>query len=292
MNDQDRDLVAALADGRLSTTAAEDALARIEAEPEMSVEYAHQIAALEFLNSGVAPRMTVREREALHTSLTEKLGLAPETTPPPSPRKQKIPWWQPVFGLATAAAVVAAIVILPGTLTGGSQDTASFDLAGAVLDDAEVEQSETTITEVEAMEARPEDGQVFTDKTQVAAPDSERDVLEDLLKQDQVYESNSATLEDLLSRARGADSPAAVSRLLSPPDSNSTVDLNTDDVAACIDELEADLPEGITRILVLGAGLENDVMIIHLGFDFGSGVEDGLSFVLDTCTLVDHGPQG
>ncbi len=288
MNDQDRDLVAALADGRLSTTAAEDALARIEAEPEMSVEYAHQIAALEFLNSGVAPRMTVRERETLHTSLTEKLGLAPETTPSPSPRKPRIPWWQPVFGLATAAAVVAAIVILPGTLTGDSRDNASLNVAGALLDDAEVERSETTITEAGAIEARPEDGQAFTQETPVAAPEPEGDVLGDLLKQDQVYEANSATLEDLLSRARGADSPAAVS----PHDFESTIDLNTDDVAACIDELDADLPERIVRILIIGADLENDMMTIHLGFDFGSGVEDGLSFVLDTCTLIDHGPQG
>ncbi len=63
-------------------------------------------------------------------------------------------------------------------------------------------------------------------------------------------------------------------------------------MAACIDELDTDLPEGIIGILVLGAGLEKDVMIVHLGFDFGSGVEDGLSFVLDTCAFVDHGPQG
>ncbi len=291
MNDQDRDLIAALAEGRLGATVAEDALARIEAEPEMSVEYEHQIAALEFLNSDVAPRMTTRERDNLHASLIEKLGLAPETTPSPSPGKRRIPWWQPVFGLATAAAVVAAVVILPGALTGGSQDTPSFDLAGAVLENTEVERPEPTITEAGAMEARPEDGQAFTDGTQIAAPESEGDLLGDLLEQGKVYEASSATLEDLLRRARGADSPAAVFLLLSP-DFDSTVDLNADDVAACIDELGVELPEGIVRILVLGAGLENDVMIIHLGFDFGSGVEDGLSFALGTCTLVDHGPQG
>lgn len=292
MNDQDRDLIAALADGRLSGTAAEDALARIEADPELSVEYAHQITALEFLNSGVVPRMTASERETLHANLTEQLGFEMEKTPSPSPQRRKIPWWRPVLGLATAAAVVAAIVILPGTLTGGSQDTASFDLAGAVLDDTEVERSETTIAAAGTPEARAEDGQAFAGETEIAASETGPDALEDLLKQDQVYDTNSAVLEDLLSRARGADSPAAVSRLLSPLDFDSTVTLNTGDVAACIDELDTDLPEGITGILVLGAGLENDVMIIHLGFDFGSGVEDGLSFVLDTCALVDHGPQG
>lgn len=291
MNDQDRDLIAALADGRLSGTAAEDALARIEADPELSVEYAHQITALEFLNSGVVPRMTASERETLHTNLTEKLGFDMETTPLPSPERRKIPWWRPVLGLATAAAVVAAIVILPGTLIGGSQDTASFDLAGAVSEDTRVEQSQTTLAAAGTQEARAEDGQAFADETEIAASETGPEVLGDLLKQDQVYETNSAVLEDLLRRAQGADSPAALSRLFSP-DFESTVTLNTDDVAACIRELDTDLPEGIIRFLVLGAGLEKDVVIVHLGFDFGSGVEDGLSFVLDTCALVDYGPQG
>ena len=92
----------------------------------MSAEYADQIAALDFLNSGAVPRMTASERETLHVNLTEQLGLVPKTLPVPSPARRKIPWWQPVFGVATAAAVVAAIVIIPGTLTGGSADTAAL----------------------------------------------------------------------------------------------------------------------------------------------------------------------
>ena len=81
MNDQDRDLIAALAEGSLGTEAAEAATARIESDPELTAEYADQVAALEFLTSSASPRMTAAERTTLHANLTEQLGLV---APPPS----------------------------------------------------------------------------------------------------------------------------------------------------------------------------------------------------------------
>ena len=278
MNDQDRDLIIALAMGRLSETAAEDALARIEADPELSAEYAGQIAALELLGSGDAPRMTASERETLHVNLAEQLGLVPRTTPTRSPAKRKLPWWQPVFGLATAAAVVAAIVILPGALTGGSSDDASFDLVSAELESTNDDQPQTTVASAAtdgARSAAPDDAQALLDETEIA-----------------VHETDTVTLEDLLEQASGADSPGAVEEQLSSFDFASTVDLDVHAIDSCIDELSVDLPDGIIERRVIGANVREEKTIVHLGFDFGSGIEDGLSFVLENCTLVDHGPQG
>ncbi len=193
MNDQDRDLIAALAEGRLSGPTADDALARIETDPEMSAEYADQIAALEFLNSGAVPRMTASERETLHVNLTEQLGLVPKTMPVPAPAKRKIPWWQPAFGVATAAAIVAAIVILPGTLTGGSEDD---------LDSSGGEETQTTAAAAQVQEAPAADGQAFVEEQEIAVYE--------------VYETDSVKLGDLLDQAQGAVTPDDVSSRLAP----------------------------------------------------------------------------
>ncbi|RLE15803.1 MAG: hypothetical protein DRJ28_03150 [Actinobacteria bacterium] len=277
MNDQDRDLIAALAEGLLSGTEAEDALARIEADPEMSVEYSGQLSALDFLGSVVTPLMTTAEREALHVNLTEQLGLVPIPTPTPSPFRRRLPWWQPVFGLATAAAVVAAIVILPGTLTGGSSDNASFDLASAEPESTDVDQTQTTAAAAAdgVQEAAPLDARALDDDAEIA-----------------VHETDTVSLEDLLKQTGGADSPDAVEEQLSAFGFESTVDLNADAIDSCIHELSDDLPDGIIERRVIGANAQDDKTIVHLGFDFGSGIEDGLSFVLEDCTLVGHGPQG
>lgn len=279
MNDQDRDLIAALAEGLLSGTEAEDALARIEADPEMSAEYSGQLSALDFLGSGVTPLMTTAERDVLHVNLTEQLGLVSKPTPTPSPVRRRLPWWQPVFGLATAAAVVAAIVILPGTLTGGSSDNASFDLVSAELESTDVDQTQTTAAAAGAadgvQEAAPLDARALDDEAEIA-----------------VHETDTVSLEDLLKQTSGADSPDAVEEQLSTFGFESTVDLNAAAIDRCIHELSDDLPDGIIDSRVIGANAQDDKTIVHLGFDFGSGIEDGLSFVLDDCTLVGHGPQG
>jgi len=151
----------------------------------MSVEYSGQLSALDFLGSVVTPLMTTAEREALHVNLTEQLGLVPIPTPTPSPFRRRLPWWQPVFGLATAAAVVAAIVILPGTLTGGSSDNASFDLASAEPESTDVDQTQTTAAAAAdgVQEAAPLDARALDDDAEIAVHETDTVSLEDLLKQ-------------------------------------------------------------------------------------------------------------
>ncbi len=267
MNDQDRDLIAAFAEGSLGTDAAADAVARIESDPELAAEYADQVTALEFLASVDAPRMTPTERAAMHANLTEQLGLVrPPATPPV---KTPARWWVPVFGLATAAAVVAAVVIFPGT----TNDT--FQEAGATLDGSDVTQSDSVAAPGGTADARANEDQGASDDAGIS-----------------VYETDSVELEELLSEAGGADSPEAVQRQLSLLSFKSTVDLDPDEVKGCLDQLDAELPEGIEEILVIGADINDGATTVHLGFDYGDGVEDGLSFVLGTCSLVAHSPQG
>lgn len=267
MNDQDRDLIAALAEGRLGKDAASEAIARLESDPELASEYAHQVSALEFLASVDTPQMTESERTVLHANLTEQLGLAP---PPATVNPGKSArWWVPLFGLATAAAVVAAVVILPST----SDDT--FDQAGATLD-AENSTQTSSVTTEETAQAEP-------NQDQGAAGDGGGI---------SVYETDAVELDELLTEAGGADSHEDVQRRLSPLSFKSTVDLDTDQVTHCLEELDAELPAGIENILVIGADVEDETTTVHLGFDYGVGVEDGLSFVLGDCALVSHSPQG
>ncbi|GMQ93371.1 MAG: hypothetical protein BMS9Abin12_0848 [Acidimicrobiia bacterium] len=268
MNDQDRDLIAALAVGRLSTAAAEDAAARIEANPELASEYADQVAALEFLRSSAVPQMTHEERSALHINLTEKLGLTGEGKPA-VPLKRRTRWWQPVFGLATAAAVVAAIVILPGTLTGGSSDE-SFSPASAELDSQSEALTATTIAAAGTRETPANDGQTLADETEIA-----------------VYETGSVELSDLLDRAQGASSPDDLDSRLAPLELTKTTILRTGSLTECLIEIEPDLPRGIQRILPLGAEDIDGSTIAYFGLDYGSGVEAGVSVNLSTCEIVD-----
>jgi hypothetical protein len=280
MNDQDRDLIAALAEGRLGGAAVEDAIARIEADSELASEYADQVVALELLQSSAVPQMTADERSTLRMNLAEQLGLAPGTAPAPTASKRRIPWWQPVFGLATAAAVVTAIVILPGTLTGGSADIASVEVAIAEFDNAREEELPTTTTQssaatVETQEAPDDAGTILADEMDIA-----------------VYETESVELGDLLKQARGADSPDAVERRLMGFAFRSTVDLDSAEVERCLNVLADDIPEGVVKTLVIGAEVLVEDTIVHVGFDFGAGIEDALSFELESCSLIEHAPQG
>lgn len=276
MNDQDRDLIAALAEGSLGTEAAEAAIARIESDPELSAEYADQVAAFEFLTSSAAPRMTSAERTTLHANLTEQLGLV--APPAPVPAKTKTPWWVPAFGLATAAAVVAAVVIFPG----GSSD--EFEQAGAEIA-GETAVSETTAsagpaadTSTEAEEQAAGDGGATDDLADVG------DI--------SVYETDAVELNELIDEVEGADSTDEIHRELSALSFKSTIDFDVADVNACIDELSDHIPPGVATIHVLGASVEDEATIIHLGFDYGDGVEDGLSFAFENCAFVRHADQG
>ena len=282
MNDTDRDLIIALAQGDLSTAAAEEATARIEADPELATEYAEQVVALQFLRSASPPVMTETERSTLHANLTTQLGLLPVASPAVVAPKKRSRWLAPAFGMATAAVVVFAFVVFPGT----QQD--SFQEVSMQVDDASTGTSqvaESSPQTTAAASASAEDsGGIDSDSASVPPLTGEDPV--------SVYETDAVALDELLDQADGADSPESVQRQLSDLSFKSHVDLDSDEVDACLNELSVDLPDEILEVLVIGADVEGDQTTVHVGFDFGEGVEDGMSFVLESCELVEHAPQG
>jgi hypothetical protein len=279
MTDHDRDLIAALAEGRLSTAAAENATSRIEADPELASEYAYQVAALQFLQSSTAPRLTTAERSALRANLMEKLGIVTVAAPPAKKRAQ---WWVPVFGFATAA-VVAAFVLFPSSGEDSFQEVSrSFENESETSAEAPAADSlgstapeQTVTTASAAADSAVGDDQASAGDTPLS-----------------VYETHSVELDELLKSADGAIGPEAAQRQLSSLDLSSTVSLDRTQVDECLSDLGADIPDGVVNTTVLGADVEDNETTVHVGFDFGSGVEDGLSFVLETCEIVEHAPQG
>lgn len=281
MNDQDRDLIAALAQGNLGTTEAEAAVARIQADPELASEYADQVAAVQFLQSATPPMMTEAERSTLHANLSEQLGLLPVSAPSPAASKKKAQWWAPIFGLATAAAVIAAFVIFPTS----SQDTFAEVSADLGETESSAEPFASSPQATAATSAAQDSADAEESAGAAAPPVADDNALS-------VYETDSVELGELLNRTDGADSPESIQRELSSMSFKSLVDLDAEEVNACLNELNAELPDEVLEILVIGADTKSDETIVHVGFDFGEGIEGGMSFVLETCELVEHGPQG
>jgi hypothetical protein len=288
MNDQDRDLIAALAQGQLSKPAAEDAIARIETDSELASEYVDQVTALQFLQSASPPVMTPAERSTLHANLTEQLDLLPAAPPTPSSSKKRVQWWVPVFGFATAAAVVAAFVIFPGS----SQDTfqeVSADLESGAESSSKFSTAspQTTNASQDAQDSATVEESTVTEESAGA---EEPPVADDGSLS--VYETESVGLDELLAKADGAESRDSVQRQISTFGFGSIIDLDSGQVDRCLSQLESEIPADVVDIHVIGAEYDEESTVIHLGFDYGSGVEDGLSFVLENCSDVVHSDQG
>lgn len=268
MNEQNRDLVAAHAQGLLTGRAAEDAATRIEADPELASEYAAQVTALAFLRSSTAPRMTLQERSVLHLKLQEQLGLMPSAVP-----RRRIPWRQSVFGLATATAIIAAIVILPGTVTEDSLETA---LQPAPV---ELEMSEVTDPTLAATSLAGQETEQFADPLRDAeAPEPAA-----------IYDTGSVPVEELLEYTRGALSPQTVDERLASLEFTTKAFLDMGVLAVCIEAIALDLPPGTQRAIPIGSTEIDGVTIVHLGLDFGSGIEAALSVDLAACEVVSPG---
>ena len=113
MHDHDVDLILSLAEGGLSDEEAKAAETELAACPECSVELAAQRAALAALHAAPRVEMTAAERDLLHRELRRELRLEEEPrAAPPAGRRAR--WLAPLAGLATAAALVLAfVVVLP-----------------------------------------------------------------------------------------------------------------------------------------------------------------------------------
>jgi hypothetical protein len=120
MNNRDRHLIVSLLDGALSPTEQEEVRARLQIDPEMRVGYEEQLAVSTTLRSAPAVSMSADERNELHGALRAGLFLddTAAVAPVAAPARRWSRWWAPLAGLATAAVIVTAVVVLPGMFGG------------------------------------------------------------------------------------------------------------------------------------------------------------------------------
>ncbi|MFB3099603.1 MAG: anti-sigma factor [Acidimicrobiia bacterium] len=120
MNDRDRHLIVSLLDGALSPTEQEEVRARLQIDAEMRAAYEEQLAVSTTLRSAPAVSMSADERNELHGALRAGLFLddTAAVAPVAAPARRWSRWWAPLAGLATAAVIVTAVVVLPGMFGG------------------------------------------------------------------------------------------------------------------------------------------------------------------------------
>lgn len=132
MKDSDIQLIASLVDGQLSPAEQEAALARMEADAELRTAYDEQLAVATALRGVSAASMSAVERTDLHSALRAELRLeeaGAATVAAAATKSGWSRWWAPLAGLATAAVVVLAFVVVPNL---GEDD--GFTEVGAALD--------------------------------------------------------------------------------------------------------------------------------------------------------------
>ncbi|MDJ0791095.1 MAG: hypothetical protein QNJ71_04275 [Acidimicrobiia bacterium] len=277
MNDQDRDLIMALAAGQLEEADAAEAMTRIEANPELAAEYAAQVAALDALSAVPPVSLTASERSQLRTELMSQLRLETEAVPVAAAPKRSA-WWRPVLGLAAAAAVVTAIVVLPGSLNQSSDDAAETGealIAETTIDDGAAFDLQSAEAEGGA-EAAPE----ATTTTISASADAstEESTVDDVSDELLAATKGQRDLEEV----EGAVDDASVAGV-------STFDLaRTGSVDRCLEALQDELPRG--DIIPLATSEGEGTEVLYVGVSGETGIEQVIAIALETCGVVDTSP--
>ena len=132
MNDQDLDLLLALAEGRLSAADAEAAQTRISTNPNLAAELEIQRFVVDRLRDLPIPALTEAESRSLRAALREELHLEPAVAPVAAEPRRR-PWLFPLTGLATAAVVLLGVLyIVPRT----GDDSSGEDVAAVATFEA------------------------------------------------------------------------------------------------------------------------------------------------------------
>lgn len=148
MNDNDIQLITSLIGGELSPIEQEEAVARVEASPQLRAAYDEQLSVASALRAEPKVSMTAAERSRLNTTLRAELFIEEAAVPAVVVTSGWNRWWAPLIGLATAAVIIIAVVVAPnvfdddgstGVASAPSAMTttptlASDPLAGAVED--------------------------------------------------------------------------------------------------------------------------------------------------------------
>ncbi len=269
MNDNDIEIILALANGTLTGDEERRARRRVEADPELAAELAAQIAAVESLDALPPVSLTDAERSTLRASLVEQLGLEPAAAPPA--RRRALSWWKPVLGLASAAAVALAFVVVPSMLSSNQSEEAGValvsetDMAGEPTTTAaaggDEEMAATTMAGTTL--ARAEDGETY------ALPEVPLTGAPELL-------------------AATVDSSDEPSSKLGEAGSLPTTAVSAAELADCIDRLDDDLPP--SPLVPFAVTTTEDAQIVHLALEGAGDPADVVRVSLPDCSIVPAGP--
>jgi hypothetical protein len=241
-------------------------MARVTGDPELAAELSRQQSVAALLAAMPDAELTADERSALRTALIEELHLTGGPVAEPVPIRRGARWWQPVLGVAAVAAVVTAVVVLPGNIGGdNSLDVATLQETG----------SSSAVTTTMAASAA-EDG-----ATGGAAPEDS----EDLSQTAEVLAVEDVDGDELLAATEGETTPEGVTRALGEQAPVATTQVPIDEVEACLETLASRLPQGETQPVAIDARKEGE--FLYLTVDPGDGVHAVVTIRLDTCTLVD-----
>lgn len=283
MNDRDRHLIVSLLDGALSPTEQEEVRARLQIDAEMRAAYEEQLAVSTTLRSAPAVSMSADERNELHGALRAGLFLDETTTVAPiaAPARRWSRWWAPLAGLATAAVIVTAVVVLPGMFGGeeaaelvsapAPQTTAAATapsleadpLAGVAEDSAGERQAQepTSTTAAAAAETAEPDATLYSlAATAAPAGELELPVLGDDFDAD------------------GVESAAL--------DSTSRATIDYDAAAGCFGSADSVIGEAVL-VGTLSVSGDNVVAVIT---DATTGAETVIIVDLVTCRVTSAGP--
>ncbi len=262
MNDDDRDLILDLVEGRLDTEDAGRALARIQADDELSRAYAEQTMVKAEM-SGVEPvHLTDRERETLRAALISQLHLEPPVTAPPA-KPTRPAWWLPATGVVAAAAVVTAIVVLPSSTTTPSGFQAAESARATTSREDAPEAGSPAADEMLAFDQASADG-----------------------GQTSVIGVENIDPEELLTAVAGATDEGAVRDALETLGLGAEVPVDQASLDGCHDDLLAQIPDAAAGALVLGADQDGGTTVVHFGITEDSGIDRIVSVDLSDCSVV------
>lgn len=276
MNDQDLNLIVDLIESQLSNSEAETALARIMADPELSAAYAEQLAVHASLAELPTASMTVAEKDALNTALVSQLRLESATAVVPIAKRRKA-WWMPIAGIATAAAAVTAIFIMPG-LSGSDDSSAGTTIVASAAAEAP---EDPAAQDSAAQGATADDG-----ASQVDGAEEESRALQAPVA---VVDLDGADLVEVLEATAGEESPEAVQDQLNALGYTKSASVDADVLAECISQVSGQLPPNATDIVLFGVDSSGPTQIAHLGIVFDDGIEGAMSVDLETCVVVSSG---
>ena len=283
MNDSDRHLIVSLLDGALSPTEQAEVRARLEIDAEMRAAYEEQLAVSTTLRSAPAVSMSADERNELYGALRAGLFLddTVAVAPVAAPARRWSRWWAPLAGLATAAVIVTAVVVLPGMFGGeeaaelvsapAPQTTAAATapsleadpLAGVAEDSAGERQAQepTSTTAAAAAETAEPDATLYSlAATAAPAGELELPVLGDDFDAD------------------GVESAAL--------DSTSRATIDYDAAAGCFGSVGSVIGEAVL-VGTLSVSGDNVVAVIT---DAATGAETVIIVDLVTCQVTSAGP--